>query len=86
MLSQKVLYNLSLNEFKYLKLFQTSFFSFQGAKLPAENLITKSLDNIVGNLWNQARQESSGSSAGNQVSPNYLINEISLDFTSEKID
>ena len=43
------------------------FFIFQGAKLPAENLITKSLDNIVGNLWNQARQESSGSSAGNQV-------------------
>ena len=42
---------------------------FQGAKLPAESLIAKSLDNIVGNLWqqSQARQDSSGSSAGNQV-------------------
>ena len=36
-------------------------------KVPADNLITKSLDNIVGNLWQQARQDSSGSSAGNQV-------------------
>ena len=46
-------------------------FLFQGAKLPAENLITKSLDNIVGNLWQQARQDSSGSSAGNQVRIKY---------------
>ena len=30
-------------------------------------MVSKSLDNIVGNLW-QARQESSGSSMGNQVS------------------
>ncbi|CAB4058831.1 Protein dead ringer,AT-rich interactive domain-containing protein 3A,AT-rich interactive domain-containing protein 3B,Protein dead ringer homolog,AT-rich interactive domain-containing protein 3C,AT-rich interactive domain-containing protein cfi-1 [Lepeophtheirus salmonis] len=36
-----------------------------GLKLGGENLVTKSLDNIVGNLW-QARQESSGSSIGNQ--------------------
>ena len=44
-------------------------FIFQGAKLPAENLITKTLDNLVGKLWqqNQARQDSEGSSAGNQV-------------------
>jgi len=39
----------------------------QGVKC-TENLVTKSLDNIVGNLW-QARQESSGSSMGNQVRP-----------------
>lgn len=31
----------------------------------ADNMVTKSLDNIVGNLWQQ-RQESSGSSVGNQ--------------------
>ena len=37
--------------------------------MPAENLITKTLDNLVGKLWqqNQARQDSEGSSAGNQV-------------------
>ena len=29
-------------------------------------MVAKSLDNIVGNLWQQ-RQESSGSSVGNQV-------------------
>ena len=38
----------------------------QGVKC-TDNMVSKSLDNIVGNLW-QARQESSGSSMGNQVS------------------
>jgi hypothetical protein len=36
------------------------------AAAAAESMVTKSLDNIVGSLW-QARQESSGSSMGNQV-------------------
>ncbi len=41
------------------------------AAAAADNLVTKSsLDNIVGNLW-QARQESSGSSMGNQVSAGF---------------
>ncbi len=39
----------------------------QGVKCPtADQMVAKSLDNIVGNLWQQ-RQESSGSSVGNQV-------------------
>ena len=47
------------------------FFSFllQGVKCPtADQLVSakSALDNIVGNLWQQ-RQESSGSSVGNQV-------------------
>jgi hypothetical protein len=38
-----------------------------GVKCPsADQMVAKSLDNIVGNLWQQ-RQESSGSSVGNQV-------------------
>ncbi len=39
----------------------------QGVKCADGGMVSKSLDNIVGNLW-QARQESSGSSLGNQVS------------------
>ena len=38
----------------------------QPVSAAAESMVTKSLDNIVGSLW-QARQESSGSSMGNQV-------------------
>ena len=38
----------------------------QSVAAAAESMVTKSLDNIVGSLW-QARQESSGSSMGNQV-------------------
>ena len=38
----------------------------QSVSAAAESMVTKSLDNIVGSLW-QARQESSGSSMGNQV-------------------
>eukprot|EP00096_Caligus_rogercresseyi_P016865 TRINITY_DN995_c0_g1_i2.p1 TRINITY_DN995_c0_g1~~TRINITY_DN995_c0_g1_i2.p1 ORF type:complete len:540 (+),score=192.75 TRINITY_DN995_c0_g1_i2:142-1761(+) len=41
-----------------------------GLKLGGEGLVGKSLDNIVGSLW-QARQESSGSSVGNQ-SPRHV--------------
>lgn len=40
----------------------------------ADSLVTKSLDNIVGNLWQQ-RQESSGSSAGNQSPRNDDLSE-----------
>ena len=35
-------------------------------------MVAKSLDNIVGNLWQQ-RQESSGSSVGNQVRFFYIL-------------
>ena len=38
----------------------------QSVSAAAESMVTKSLDNIVGSLC-QARQESSGSSMGNQV-------------------
>ena len=41
-------------------------FHVQGKCPTPQDIVTKSLDNIVGNLWQQ-RQESSGSSAGNQV-------------------
>ena len=48
---------------KYL----SKYLFFQGVKCPtADQMVAKSLDNIVGNLWQQ-RQESSGSSVGNQV-------------------
>ena len=46
-------------------------FNFQGVRSSVVGGDTKSnLDNIVGSLW-QARQESSGSSVGNQVTNNF---------------
>ena len=49
------------------------FCLFQGVKCPsADQMVAKSLDNIVGNLWQQ-RQESSGSSVGNQVRFFYIL-------------
>ena len=48
---------------------------FQGVRNGVVGNDTKSnLDNIVGSLW-QARQESSGSSVGNQVGMKIFLNE-----------
>lgn len=45
---------------------QTNFPFLQGVRGGAVDHTKSNLDNIVGSLW-QARQESSGSSVGNQV-------------------
>ena len=47
---------------------------FKGVKCPTTDQLVSAksaLDNIVGNLWQQ-RQESSGSSVGNQVWQNFI--------------
>ena len=63
------------------------FSFFQGVKNPtAEQIMAKSaLDSIVGNLWQQ-RQESSGSSVGNQVTTRDPKSGTTVIFNNERGD
>ena len=62
-------------------MFDENILIFQGVRNGVVGNDTKSnLDNIVGSLW-QARQESSGSSVGNQVGMKIFLNifQVGLD-------
>ena len=69
-----------------LLMFDDNVLMFQGVRNGVVGNDTKSnLDNIVGSLW-QARQESSGSSVGNQVGMKIFLNEARTNIFQAGLD
>ena len=80
-------WSFSISSSRFLGVKNEQFSFFQGVKNPtAEQIMAKSaLDSIVGNLWQQ-RQESSGSSVGNQVTTRDPKSGTTVIFNNERGD